>query len=511
MNITRREALKKIGIGTLALVGGNIVTSKLSPFQLAYASEDEKWKQFAGSKLVFWTENAPHNLVIKTKSNLFKELTGIDIEITDDHIDILIEKVKTANRNKQGDFILYYSQDKPIGAPFFDFAEDLRKFENDPTLPKIPGGVDDDVWEYRWLDVTGRFFGKDKIVAYPYDSAISIMIYRTDIFEKYSKQFEAEYGRPLEYTDETTWKDVLDICQFFKNAKFPDMKYGLFLHGKEGWLGQLDYQRFSYSHGQWMEWDFDDWFGCEKPGPCKWGDEQSIMTMSKYKEVMNNAHPDSMMHDCFDAHNAYIRGLVAMVPQYGELAALVEKPEQSKAAGGRTAYALCPKGEPSWIVNGGKAVNGTNFGIGGIAINRYIKPELQKAAYLFALWSTSHDTQYMILKEVGGTPTRKSVFELPDVKAAFNRKTAPMKNIPPVEMDKGVMVDKIPLMPNALTYEASLKGIRPPNIVVGPKIPNFNEYIRIICSEIHRCLSGIKTSEEACMSIKKKTDKLHGL
>jgi len=117
----------------------------------------------------------------------------------------------------------------------------------------------------------------------------------------------------------------------------------------------------------------------------------------------------------------------------------------------------------------------------------------------------------MVLKDVGGTPTRKSVFELPDVKAAFNRQTAPMKDIPPVEMDKGVMIDKIPLMPNALTYEASLKGILPPNVVAGPKIPTFHEYIRIMTSEIHRCLSGIKTPEEACMSIKKKTDKIHGL
>lgn len=200
-----------------------------------------------------------------------------------------------------------------------------------------------------------------------------------------------------------------------------------------------------------------------------------------------------------------------MAINYGEYAAGVEDPVHSKAAGGRTAYALCPKGEPSWIVNGGKAVNGTNYGIGGIAINRHIKPELKKAAYLFALWSTAHDTQYMVLKDVGGTPTRKSVFELPDVKAAFNRETAPMKSIPPVEMDKGVMVDKVPLMPNALTYGPSLKGVRPPNIVAGPKIPKFNEYIRIMTSEIHRCLSGIKTPEQACMSIKKKTDKLHGV
>ncbi|MBM4340989.1 MAG: extracellular solute-binding protein [Deltaproteobacteria bacterium] len=512
--ISRRELLKGLGIGSLALVGGHIVKSPLSPTQLAYASDDVKWKQFKGSKLVFMSEDTPPTSAIKSKIKSFKDLTGMDIEIIQEHLDIVSEKVGIDVRGKKGAYPVYYSQDKPIGAPFHAHAEDLRKYEADPTFPKVTDGVGSDVWLYRFLDVTGRFYGEPKIAAYPYDNAICVMMYRKDLFEKYSKQFESEYKKPLRYTENTTWKDVLDISKFFKKANFPDVKYGLALQGREGWGGQLDFQRVCYAHGQWREWDFDDWTGSRKPGPCKWGDEQSIVCLEKYKELMQYSHPDSLTNDWSGANTAYITGLAAMVPNYGEFAAVVEDPKQSVAAGGRTAYELCPKGDPSWIVNRGKAVNATNYGIGGIAINSYSKPELKKAAYLFVLWATSYETMMMVLKDVGGTPDRKRVFEDPEVKKAFVRETAPMKNIEPVEMEKGnpaSRVTKVPLMPNGLTYGPSLKGILPPNVVVGPKIPKFNEYIQILTSEVQKCVSGAKTAKEACLAIKEKTDKLHGV
>ncbi len=509
MDLTRRDALKRMGLGGLVLVGGHIVKSPLTGAQLAHASEDKKWKQFSGSKIVFMSEDTPPTAAIKSKIKPFIELTGIDIEIIEEHLDIVAEKVGIDVRGRKGAYACYYSQDKPIGAPFYKHAEDLRKFEKDPTLPKTPGGTGNDVWLHRFLDVTGRFYGDPKLAAYPYDNAVAVMMYRKDLFEKYSPNFEAATGKPLVYTKDTTWKDVLEICKFFKKSNFPDVKYGIALQGREGWGGQLDYQRVSYSNGTWLEWDFDDYFGAEKPGPCKWGDEQSIATMGNYKELMKYAHPDSLTNDWSGANTAYITGLAAMQPQYGEFAAVVEDPRQSKAAGGRTAYALCPKGDPDWIVGGGKAVNGTNFGIGGIAINHWAKPDMQKAAYLFALWSTSEATQYMVLKDVGGTPTRKAVFEKPDVKKAFVRETAPMKKLAkPVEMEKGVFVKEVPLMPNALTYGPILEGIWKPNVVVGPKVPKFNEYIQIQTSEIHKCVSGLKSPKEACMSIKEKTDRL---
>ena len=96
-----------------------------------------------------------------------------------------------------------------------------------------------------------------------------------------------------------------------------------------------------------------------------------------------------------------------------------------------------------------------------------------------------------MLKGVGGTPTRKSVLELPDVKKARQRPTT---------------------MPNALTFDAVYDfGIKDPNFVLGPKIPEANEYHKIIATETQKCLAGKQSAEEACKAIQKQVDDLHDL
>ena len=91
-----------------------------------------------------------------------------------------------------------------------------------------------------------------------------------------------------------------------------------------------------------------------------------------------------------------------------------------------------------------------------------------------------------VLKELGGTPTRPSVLEEPDVKAARQRPSD---------------------MPNALTFDAVYDhGIKDPHFVLGPKIPEANEYHNIILTEVQRCLSGETDPEEACNEIKVQVD-----
>ena len=169
--------------------------------------------------------------------------------------------------------------------------------------------------------------------------------------------------------------------------------------------------------------------------------------------------------------------------------ASIEDKTKSVAAGGRTAYAPCPNGVPEWIINGGEAVNGCNCGIGGIGINNNASDDLKRAAYIFAIWATSRDTQLQVLTGVGGTPTRRSVLEIEEVKKSEVRPTT---------------------MPNALTFAAVYDyGIKDPNFVLGPKIPEANEYHKIIASETQQCLSGKHTPEEACKRIKKQLDQLN--
>ena len=83
----------------------------------------------------------------------------------------------------------------------------------------------------------------------------------------------------------------------------------------------------------------------------------------------------------------------------------------------------------------------------------------------------------------------KSVLEVPDVVKARQRPTT---------------------MPNALTFEAVYdKGIRSPNMVLGPKIPKANEYHEIVRVGTQQCISGELSAQEACESIRDELNSIH--
>ena len=501
--MSRREFLKKagrtaIGGGILYAVGGMISKPKFGFAGSKEAKEAVKkapggdvWRQYAGTHLIFMSENTPPSSAIKAHAKDFENLTGMTIEIRQDVLSTVQEKVGIDLRGGTSGYHLNYDQDKPMGTKFADYWVDLNKFIGDDTLPQDPEGYGEDVWGYRWLDVTGYFYDKKRLVALPYDNAVAVMFYRKDLFEKYSKDFEKEYGYPLEYTDNTTWKNMIDFMKFFNNPKIKEVEYGFGFQALEGWAGQLAFQRPLYSHGQWEEWHFDDPFiGSRNPGPCNWGDDQSVESLKHMQDLFKLAHPESLSWNWSGVNTAFQTGKIAMTVNYGEFAATVEDPKQSIAAGGRTGYGMSPKGEPSWVVNGGKAVNGTNYGIGGIAINGNLSEDLQRASWIFATWATSAKVQKMVLKELGGTPTRMSVLTDPEVVKAMHRPTA---------------------MPNALTYPATLKAVKPPHVVPGPKIPKWNEYSVIQCIEISKCMAGKQGPEETAKILKKKLDQMNGV
>ena len=220
---------------------------------------------------------------------------------------------------------------------------------------------------------------------------------------------------------DTTWKQLDEFAAFFKKMKPRQggVPYGYAQHqGSFAWTTQLDIQRMLFSHGRWIEFNIDDKLGSKNPGPTKWGDEQSVLMMQKFKEQADDSHPGQPGQ----RHAGAEHGLPGRQDRDAGAVSRVRRldrgREDRRAAGGKTGYAACPKGEPSWIKNGGKAVNGWNCGIGGIGINGNGSEDMKRAAYIFAIWSTSKDNQFNVLKGVGGTPTRKSVLQIPEVAEA---------------------------------------------------------------------------------------------
>jgi multiple sugar transport system substrate-binding protein len=494
--VSRRRFLE-LGGGVATTLGAGSVAVGLSSAitrRPAYAqsSADAKWKQYSGSKLVFMSENTPPSFAIRDNLKPFYDLTGIEVEILTDDLPVVQQKVGIDLRGGKADFQLNYVQDKPIGAPFADFYADLSKFVGDDTLPQDPDGLGEDAWFENFLAACGYMYDQGRLIAFPYDCAVACTFYRQDLFEQHTKDFEAEHGYRLEFTPETTWKQLHDFAAFFKKLKEggKDVPYGYAQHqGSFAWTTQLDIQRMLFAHGRWTDFDIDDKYGSKEPGEANWGDEQSVLIMQKFKEQADVSHPDNLANGTLQLNTVYQAGQIAMQVQYHEFAASIEDEKTSRAAGGKTAYAPCPKGEASWIRNGGQAVNGCNCGIGGIGINGNASDDLKRAAYLFAIWATSKNTQFDILKGVGGTPTRKAVLAIPEVQAARQRPTT---------------------MPNALTFDAVYDyGIKDPHFVLGPKIPEANEYHKIIATEVQNCVSGKSTAEEACQAIKQQVDDLH--
>ena len=477
-------AATALGAGSIA-VGLNSVISRTPAY--AASSDDAKWKQYSGSKLVFMSENTPPSFAIRDNLKPFYDLTGIEVEILTDDLPVVQQKIGIDLRGGKADFQLNYVQDKPIGAPFADFFANLLEYTRRRHAAAGSRRLRADVWFENYLDVCGHMYTRERLVAFPYDSAVACTFYRQDLFEQHGKDFEKEYGYRMEFTPETTWKQLYEFAAFFKKlrAAGQDVPYGYAQHqGSFAWTNQLDIQRLMYSHGQWTEFDIDDKLGSKTPGPTNWGDEQSVLLMQKFKDLADVSHPDNLANGTLQLNTVYQAGQIAMQVQYNEFAAWIEDEKTSRAAGGKTAYVPCPKGEKSWLVGDGQLVNGTNCGIGGIGINGNASDDLKRAAYIFSIWATSKDTQFNVLSGVGGTPTRKSVMQIPEVAGARNRPTT---------------------MPNALTFDAVYDfGIKDPNFVLGPKIPEANEYHQIILDGVQKCISGKDTPEEACKSISRR-------
>src|SRR5690606_13851357 len=103
-------AATALGAGSIA-VGLNSVITRRPVY--AQSSEDAKWRQYEGSKLVFMSENTPPSFAIRDTIKSFYDLTGIEVEVLTDDLPVVMQKVGIDLRSGSSDFHLNYVQDKP--------------------------------------------------------------------------------------------------------------------------------------------------------------------------------------------------------------------------------------------------------------------------------------------------------------------------------------------------------------------------------------------------------------
>jgi multiple sugar transport system substrate-binding protein len=346
------------------------------------------------------------------------------------------------------------------------------------------------------LTVCGRYFEETPIRGLPYDTAIATFFYRKDMFEKYTAGFEKEYGYPMVYNSpDANWKNILDWTTYLKKAKDEADPYGMGLHiGNFAWTTQLDMQRLTYSHGQWLEFaGVDDKLGSRKPTGTNWGDEQSIVALQLMLDIFNVGSPDALALGTLELSDAMKAGKVGFCNQYQEFIATTEDPKTSTVAG-KMAYDIVPKGADEFLVDKTqKLVNGSNNGIGGISINGQLDEETQKATWLWVQWVTSAEVQKKAMTTAGANPTRISVFNDPELQGSAGT---------PYPAGSATGRTGGTKYPNTMAYPSTLPSLSEPNIVFGPKIPNSQEYFTMMATEVWAMCGGKQTAAETAAKLK---------
>lgn len=430
------------------------------------------WRQYAGTTLSFVSENTAPTSAIGANLGPFEELTGIKINILQLELTSLVQKVALDIGSGLGSYQILYADPYQILAPYHGALADLNEFDSDENLPSVGRGTDDFIPAQ--LAAAGRFENDRTLYGLPYDCPTMIWMYRKDLFEKHGERMAQDLGFDPMPSGDSTWDQYFQIARWF-NENADEVPYGTGHQAKQHDSLMNDFSNVLWSYG-------GDYFdnpdvgslGASDPGPSTLDDDRSITGAEFYKKLLEIAHPASTSWDWNGLDEAFRAEQVAMVPNWHEFAAGIV----DSSIGDKVAFAPLPRGP---------ARRSGMWGGTGLAVNGASPIEEQRAAWLFLVWATSPETQLMGLKSDvgGGTPTRSSLYERPDVKKAME---------PPSDM------------PNMLTYDAVAESWKEDNIGLRPKIPAWNECDTIIFTELSRMLVSGKSPEEAMRSAKQGFD-----
>ena len=459
---TRREALRLGGAGALALTlpgcGGSEALQ-------ASSSAPAEWRQFEGTTLNFISENTAPTSAIAANLGPFEQLTGIRIKITQLELAALVQKVALDFASGLGSYQIVYADPYQVLAPYHEALVDLNTMMDDPDLPKLED-VDDFIPTQ--LDAAGRFVDEKKILALPYDAPTMIWQYRKDLFEKHGERMEQDLGFDPTPSDSSTWDEFYDTSKWFADNAKDDVRYGHGHQAKQHDSLMNDFSNLLWAYGgdYFEDGETVGRLGSSDPGEPVLDSEEAVAAAEMYRRLASIAHPGSLGWDWDGLGAAFSAGELAMAVNWHEFAASNE----SSSIKGKVGYARLPRGPKR---------SASMYGGTGLGINATASERDQKAAWLFVNWASSKETQLANLKsEVGGgTPTRDSVYKLPEVQEAKR---------PPSEM------------PNILTADAVFEAWTPENIGLRPKIAAWNECDTAIFTELSKMLAG-QQGPEACM------------
>jgi len=409
-HIDRRAFLRTAG--KLGLGAGMLGVSSLVPFggrggfispaaaaTIDYSDDMTAWlketaKPFAGQTVRLATESTPpSNAINSALKPYFEEATGIKVEIEVLPLEQVLQKLTLDVASGLGTYDLYYLDQSWMASFSGDVIDPREKYAAKPDLAMPNYNFDD----FLAALVDGISMYDGIMVGVPYDIPIFIQMYRKDIYD--------ELGLKVP----TTMGEFMANAQAIQKAKGPSI-YGTTGQMKSGHYSlECDWTAWLWGHGGSV-------FGPD--GKFTGNDEQGLAALEYWQKLKENM-PSGVTSWTWDGQGQSVgQGLAGQVLSWGEFFPSWDNPESSKVSGLMEA-AVPPK------ANALRTVSETGYGeIPGVghqggsslAVSKYSKS--QDAAWLFAQWATSQETQVYITVLGGGTgPTRSSVYDDARVKA----------------------------------------------------------------------------------------------
>lgn len=466
--ISRRQLLRAGALATAAVSVPAGFAGCGSTKRRVPRSGGDIWQQFAGTTLNFISENTPPTSAIAANTKPFEQLTGMKVNIVQLELSAMVQKVALDFASGDGAYQVIYADPYQVLAPYYRALADLNEFNNDSRLPHV-----EDLHDFIpvQLEAAGRFQDPHKLYALPYDAPTMIWMYRTDLFAKYRSQMRRDLGFDPMPGEESTWPQYLQIAKWFNEHARSDVAYGTGHMAKEHDSLMNDFSNILWGWG-------GEYFsaglpvgelGLENPGPVAITSQRAVQAATFYRDLLKIAHPGSTGWDWTALSEAFGAGQVAMAPLWHEFTGDLENGKLK----GKVGFSTLPRGP----VRSANMYGGT-----GLAVNASAPKDQQRAAWLFVVWATSKQTQLANLKSKagGGTPTRLSVYQIPEVVKARRPPSA---------------------MPNILTYYAVMKAWKPQNIGLRPKTPSWNECDSVIYSNLSSMLAGGQAPADCLQSI----------
>ena len=396
----------KLGLGVGALGASSMIPSGprggfISQAQAQDIVQDPdmmKWladvgQQFSGQTIRLATESTPpSNAINSSLKQFFEQATGIKVEIEVLPLEQVLQKLTLDVASGLGTYDLYYIDQSWMASFSGDVIDPREKYASNSDLAMPNYNMDD----FLPALVDGISMYDDIMVGVPYDIPIFITMYRKDIYE--------ELGLSVPTTMEQYMANAVAIQQ----AKGPEI-YGTTGQMKSGHYSlECDWTCWLWSHGGSI---------FNSDGKFSGNDEAGIAAMEYWDKLKENM-PEGVTTWTWDGQGqSVLQGIAGQVLSWGEFFPWWDDPEASKVSGMMEAAvppapAVALRSETGF----GEIPGVGHQGGSSLAVSKYSKS--QDAAWLFAQWATSFDTQVYITTLGGGTgPTRASVYDDERVKA----------------------------------------------------------------------------------------------